>query len=160
MRPAIDSVKILPGGPSKFFNSTARYVALFGGVGSSKTFTHAVKTIVYAYQYAGSRQLVTVPSSDAIRYAYMPVIREIIGEREGVEWMWNKGEREINFKNSSEVYLRSALVEDRLRGSTLAAVRMEEAAVGYQEEVYRILQARLRQPGYPHQLSVATTPKG
>lgn len=156
-------IALLPGAQGDFFFSKARYPGLFGGAGGGKTFPGIHKAFRFAGLYPGARILCTEPRFRLVKQVLIPTIREEFGVGEGSEWTLNKQDYEINFQNGSVIILSSALLmsPQMLSGLFLAAFWMDEVAIGDQEETFKILQARLRQPGnFPYQGWVTGTPKG
>ncbi|KPJ49569.1 MAG: hypothetical protein AMJ38_03130 [Dehalococcoidia bacterium DG_22] len=156
-------IELMPGGQSEFFKDDARYTGLFGGVGGSKTFSGLHKAFLFADEYPGARILCTEPRFRLVKQILIPTIRQEFGSVEGSAWTLNKQDFEITFYNGSVIILSSALLmaPQMLSGLFLAAFWMDEVAVGDQEPTFKILQARLRQPGnFPYQGWVTGTPKG
>jgi phage terminase large subunit-like protein len=159
------TITMMPGGQSGFFMSKAKYPALFGGVGASKTFTGLHKAIVVAETYPGARFLITEPTARMVKDVLVPTIRQEIGSVEGTAWTLHgsPGDYDVNWYNGSVFLLRSALLmsPDMLSGLFLAGFWMDEVALGDQEPTFKNLQERLRQPGdYPHQGWTTGTPRG
>lgn len=156
-------IELMPGGQSGFFFSKARYPGLFGGAGGGKTYPGVHKIFKFAGKYPGARLLCTEPRFRLVKQVLIPTIRQEFGEGEGSEWALNRQDYEINFANGSLIILSSALLmsPQMLSGLFLAGFWMDEIAIGDQEPTFKILQARLRQPGdFPYFGAVTGTPKG
>lgn len=161
------AVDLTYGGQADFFFSQSRYPGLFGGAGGGKTFAGIHRAFEYAGMYPGARILCTEPRFRLVKQVLLPTIRQEFGFGEGSAWDLNKQDWEITVHNQhgpdSLIILSSALLmsPQMLSGLFLAAFWMDEIAVGDQEQTFRILQARLRQPGdFPYQGWVTGTPKG
>ena len=157
-----ETIELLPGGQTNFIYDTHRHSALFGGVGSGKTFSNIVKGFSYAEEYPGARILISEPTFPMVRDVLVPTIREVFGAAEGISWTLNRADYIITVHNGSQILLRSALMQhpELLAGLNLAAFGMDEVALGDQLGTFKILQARIRQKGYPHQGWVTGTPRG
>lgn len=156
-------IVLMANGQEDFFFSEARYPGLFGGAGGGKTFPGVHKVFEFAGTYPGARLLCTEPRFRLVKQVLIPTIRQEFGEGEGSEWTLNRQDYEINFANGSLIILSSALLmsPQMLSGLFLAGFWMDEIAIGDQEPTFKILQARLRQPGdFPYFGAVTGTPKG
>lgn len=161
-QPREQIIETLPGDQTAFINDWRRHPSLFGGVGSGKTFSNVVKGFAFASEYPGSRGLISEPTFPMVRDVLVPTIRDIFGAAEGISWNLNRADYTITFHNGSQILLRSALMQhpELLAGLNLAWFGMDEVALGDQAGTYKILQARIRQKGYPHQGWVTGTPRG
>lgn len=158
--PVLRRIELLPGPQSEFVRSQDRFPALFSGVGGGKTFASCVKAYQYAFEHKGSLGCLTAPTYRAVEDVTLTTWYDIFGEGLDTHWEFRKNEMAIRLANGSKILLRPAEDPDKLRGLNLAFFGMDEAAIGWQHETFKVLQARLRQPGYPHQGWITTTPKG
>lgn len=145
-----------------FYLSKDFYPLYHGGIGIGKSRVLVVDAFDYAWTCPGSRQVITEPTWQMIRDIIVPTIDDCYSGQEGRHFsMTRQPPINITFANSSVLWCRSVDVQpDRLRGPNLARVLMDEVTVGKQEEAFLILDGRMRQPGYLHQLKATGTPKG
>lgn len=139
-----------------FVYSTAPFAAFVGGVGSGKTRAGVVKALLYSAGHTGSLGMITAPTYPMLRDATLRTVLEIFPE--GL-YQLNRADMQLKLANGSEVLFRSTDDPDHLRGPNLAYCYMDEAAQS-SEEAFKILQGRLRQADFPHQLWITTTPQG
>lgn len=147
---------------NQFYQSEAFYPLYIGGVGIGKSIALVVDFFEYAWDCPGSRQVLTEPTYPMIRDILLPTIEDVYGPWEGESFsILRQPPPEVHFPNGSQIWLRSTDTHpERLRGPNLARVGMDEITLGAQEEARNMLAARLRQPGFLHQLKATGTPKG
>lgn len=134
-----------------------RHTAFVGGLGSGKSWSGAMKTVLYALAHPGCLILVAAPTYRQMRDSTM---------REFFKWVpteliesFNKSEYELKLRNGTEVLFRSLENYESVRGIEAAFIWIDEAnLVSY--KAWRICLGRLRQPGYPHRSCITTTPRG
>ncbi|OGF16061.1 MAG: hypothetical protein A2W00_13330 [Candidatus Eisenbacteria bacterium RBG_16_71_46] len=145
-----------------FFNSEADYPLYYGGVGIGKTRALVVDFFDYAGRCPGSRQIITEPTWGMVRDVLVPTIEDCYGPQEGVGFsMTRQPPIDVRFPNGSEIWLRSTDVRpERVLGSNVARVGMDEITLGHQEQSFDYLAGRLRQEGFFHQVKCTGTPKG
>ena len=139
-----------------FVDDESPYPAAVCGIGGGKTEGGAIKTFMFCMEHPGAVGMVTAPTFRMLEDATLRTLFKVIPSN---LYAYHKGEMRLAFKNGSEVLLRSTDDPERLRGPNLAFVWMDEAARS-PSEAFKILQGRIRLPGFPHQLWVTTTPKG
>ena len=139
-----------------FVQTQTPFSAFVGGVGSGKTRAGAVKSILYSLEHPHSLGMVTAPTYPMLRDATLRTFRELLPKE---LYEFHEGDMRLVFRNGSEVLFRSTDDPDRLRGPNLAFVYMDEAAQS-KADAFKILQGRLRQEGFTHQLWLTTTPMG
>lgn len=139
-----------------FVDDINPYPAAVCGIGGGKTEAGAIKAVIFCLEHPGAVGMVTAPTFRMLEDATLRTLFKIIPES---LYVYHKGEMRMEFKNNSEMLLRSTDDPERLRGPNLAFVWMDEAALS-PSEAFKILQGRIRLPGYPHQLWITTTPKG
>ncbi|KKN25956.1 hypothetical protein LCGC14_0879480 [marine sediment metagenome] len=140
--------------------SAARHPAMISGRRGGKTVASCVKAFLYAHEHPGALICLTVNTYPAIRDIIVKTWYSLFGAGLGKMWDYKVADATITFPNGSNILLRASEDPDKLRGLTLAAFGMDEAAISNQHEAFQVLQATLSQVGYPHQGWVTTTPKG
>ena len=139
-----------------FVQCLTSHAGFIGGIGSGKTRAGAVKALKYMGEHAGCLGMITAPTFPMLRDATLRTVFEVFPEG---SYTFRQAEMQLTLYNGSEVLFRPTEEPDRLRGPNLAFVYMDEAAQS-KAESFKILQGRLRQAGFPHQLWLTTTPKG
>ena len=134
-----------------------RHTSFVGGLGSGKSWSGAVKAVLYAIQHPGSLGLVCAPTyrqmrDSTLREFFKVLPRELIKS-------YNKSEYELVLINGSEVLFRSLENYENVRGVEAAWLWIDEAAL-CSFKAWRVAVGRLRQPGYPHRSWTTTTPRG
>jgi len=149
----------MEGAQAEFVKSQARYPGLFAGRGYGKTYANIIKTFAYVHNNHGARGMATIPTWDGLEKYYLPTWREIFGDVEGSVWIWREKKAQLLFPGfDATVFVRPASEPDSCRGPNLAFAAMDEIATENQYETFRILQAAIRQDGYPNQMWVTSTP--
>jgi hypothetical protein len=145
-----------------FYRSKAMYPLYYGGIGIGKTRCLVLDAFDYAWRCPGSRQILTEPTWQMVKDILVPTVEECYGGQEGTHFkMTRQPPIDITFVNNAVVWFRSVDIQpDRLRGSNVARVLMDEVTLGKQEEAFLNLRGRLRQSGYYHQMKCTGTPKG
>ena len=141
---------------ANFVDDQSIYPAAVCGIGGGKTEGGAIKALLKCMENPGILGMVTAPTFRMLEDATIRTLQKVIPD--GL-YTYHKGEMRMEFRNHSEILLRSTDDPERLRGPNLGFVWMDEAALSPRES-FRILQGRIRQPGMPHQLWITTTPKG
>jgi phage terminase large subunit len=147
-------IKLLPH-QSKFIDSQKRYVLNSGGVGSGKTWTICLKSILLAIRYPGIFILLGAQTYPLLRDTTLREFLNIIPD--GLIKSYNKTEQHFQFKNGSEVIFRSFDDPNKLKSLNLGACGIEEMT-DVSEEIFKMLRTRLRQDGMPCCLYGATNP--
>ena len=141
-----------------FINDTShRHVAFVGGLGSGKTWSGAIKTILYAMRYQKCLMLVAAPTYRQLRDSTMREFFKLL-PNEMVQ-NYNKSEYELSLKNGTEILFRSLENYDSIRGIEFAYIWIDEANL-ISHKAWQVTVGRLRQPGFPHVCCVTTTPRG
>ena len=152
---------------SQFWQSTARYLDLEGGVRSGKTTVAILKVWRILQQHPGMHALAARWTQDATDAQLKARIRELLGP---ALLHWHADEQYFDVQSDdparpSRLYVRGLKAsEDAARyskfaGLTLALVYVDQAEE-LPEDFYRALQARLSQPGYPQRLVLTPNPPG
>ena len=134
-----------------------RHMGFVGGLGSGKTWSGAIKTILYALRYQHALLLVAAPTYRQLRDSTM---REFFKHLPAdlIE-RYNKSEYELKLKNGTEVLFRSLENYDSIRGIEFAYIWIDEANL-ISLKAWQVCIGRLRQPGFPHRSCITTTPRG
>lgn len=140
----------------EFVEAVERYAAAVCGIGGGKTEGGAIKTFVYCMEHKGCLGMVTAPTFRMLEDATIRTLMHVIPDK---LYTYHKGEMRMEFVNGSEILLRSTDDPERLRGPNLHFVWMDEAARSPADS-FKILQGRIRAPGFPNRLWITTTPKG
>ena len=143
----------------EFFLDQAYAVAAITGVGAGKSRVGAVTLLKYLVDHPGALSMVTAPTFPMLRDATLRTVFEVWPKEVIAPSGWQVGTMTLKLINGSEVLFRSTDDPEHLRGPNLAYVWMDEAAQS-SLEAFRILQGRLRQPGFPARMRITTTPKG
>lgn len=133
------------------------FSGFFAGVGSGKTRGGAVKGCVYASEYEGSLGLIGAPTFPMLRDSTLRTVFEVFPPN--LIAKYDKSDMVLKLTNGSEVLLRSLDDPEKARGPNLAWFWLDEGAL-CKPDAWKILVGRLRQPNFPHQGWVTTTPKG
>lgn len=134
-----------------------RHTAFVGGLGSGKSWSGAVKTVLYALQHPGCLILICAPTYRQLRDSTLREFMKVL-PNELIE-NFNRSEYEMKLKNGTEILFRSLENYEAVRGVEIAFLWIDEAnLVSY--KAWRVAIGRLRQPGYPHRSCVTTTPRG
>lgn len=139
-----------------FVNDETPFAAAVAGLGSGKTYAGALKAVRYCWTHPNALGMVTAPTFPMLRDTTLRTVKEVLPEG---SYTLNKTEMHLTLANGAELLFRSTENSEHLRGVNAAFVWMDEAAQS-PAEAFKILQGRLRQPGFPHQLWLTTTPKG
>jgi phage terminase large subunit-like protein len=140
-----------------FVASPARFSFFVGGIGSGKSYSGAVKAILWVTNHPGSLGLVGAPTYPMLR----DVTERTFFERlpETMIRQRNRNEERLTLINGSEILFRSLSEPDRIRGLNLAWFWLDEAPIcGY--EAWQLLKGRLRQQGFEPAAWATGTPRG
>ena len=150
-----------PWGPQKqFIKSGAVFKKYQGGQGSGKTVAGVFEIRRYIKRHAGAIVICTEPTYPMVRdILKVEFDRQFAAAGEADLVTWTGGEHKYRLANGSEIWLRQCDKEDALRGPSVAAVWMDEAAQS-PYGAFRILVGRVRQQGYPALIMVTGTPRG
>lgn len=153
------------GSQHEFVFSDAKNVAVFGGVGSGKSYAGAVRGLLASLGTIGSTPIkvpnvgvVTAPTYTMLRDATIRTYRDILATW-GIEATFNKTTHLMALPNGSEIIFRTASDPEVLRGPSISWWHGDEAAL-YGPTVWPIMIARLRQHGVRGWAWLTTTPKG
>lgn len=147
-----------PGSQRPFIEDTQhRHTAFVGGLGSGKSWSGAIKAVLYAIQHPNSLGLVCAPTYRQMRDSTLREFMKLLPNE--LIASWNKSEYELKLVNGSEILFRSLENYENVRGVEVAWIWIDEAnLISY--KAWRVCIGRLRQPGFPHRCWVTTTPRG
>jgi phage terminase large subunit len=143
-----------------FLRSGAIFRRYQGGQGSGKTLAGCWEVRRYCWLHPGAVVLCTEPHYGMLRDVMLPEFQrqfEESGEAPLVKWVASAWRFELN--NGAQIWLRQCDRVDSLRGPSVAAIWMDEAAQS-PFAAYQILVGRMRQRGYPHVFLTTGTPRG
>lgn len=144
----------------KFISSDAKYRLFSGGIGSGKSATGWIATVIHVLNNPGCFGAVVVPT--------YPMLRDVI-LREMYKWLkpemikgeYNETKKELTLINGSTIIFRTAdnpRSIERLRGPTMSWFWIDEITL-LTKTVFDIMIGRLRQPGYELRGWMTGTPK-
>ncbi len=156
----------------RLIGSTAPFVTFQGGFGSGKTFAGALKGGFFNSMYhgAGYAGLIVSPTYVMLQQAVIPTLRDGIlrqlGDPERGQSLWDlskyhKQDQELILPNGHLIYFRSADKPERIRGTNLAWMWVDEAQeVKNFPELWISGMSRLRKARNDHtQMIVTGTPE-
>lgn len=156
------TIALLEGAQWDFVMSEARYPGLFAGRGYGKTFSFLTKAFRYVNQFPGADGLLTAPSVAQVNNVLIRQAKRHFGDSYGEhrDWVYYEKKGVIEFPRlKSTIFVRPASEPDSVRGLDLAFAGMDEVARGDDQwETFETLQLAIRQPGYPNQLFLTSTP--
>ncbi len=142
-----------------FLGSPAFHTAYIGGYGSGKTFVCAMKALVLSIVNENLPGMILAPTERMAEEVTGRAFREILEEHD-IPHKYLVEAKTIRFPWGSEVFLRSANQPNRLKGSNLAWVGLDEAAQ-MKEEAWLVALSRVRHPAARRrELFITTTPEG
>lgn len=144
----------------QFVESNVAWTAFIGGVGSGKTHSGAIKSIMAATGEPGSLGLIAAPTYTMLRDTTQRKFLELLPP--DLIGSFNKNEQHLYLKNGSEILFRSMSEPDRSRGINLAWFWLDEGPfAGYY--AWQLLKQRAGRQD-PHRYRkrgwVTGTPKG
>lgn len=144
-----------------FVHDTSRYAAFIGGRGCSKSHSGCLKDILYMLTHPGAVGMVCAPTYPILRKAtrlkFLELTREVLPR--GFVTRYSQQDNVIEFANGSMAWFVSLDDPETARGPNAAFLHVDEA--GYvTREGWSVAKATVRQPGYPHQTWITSTPKG
>lgn len=160
MTPTLRGIRLPVGAQADFIQSGALFKRFQGGQGSGKTLAGVFEVRRYVKRHPWSIFFCTEPTYPMVRdILQVEFDRQLHESGEASSVVWRGSENKYVWSNGSQVWLRQCDQFERLRGPSVAAVWMDEAAQ-CPLQAYQILTARLRQPGYPHMFMFTGTPRG
>jgi len=152
---------ITPTGAQLEFIKCGKHFKKFqAGQGGGKTVAGVFEVLRYVWKWDGATVICTEPTYPMVRDILRPEFDRQLSARGEVEHVsFHVSANKYTFPNGSEIWLRQCDQADKLRGPSLAAAWMDEAAQ-CPLQAYQILSGRLRQQGYPHTFMFTGTPRG
>lgn len=138
------------------------FLRVRAGRGAGKSKAGAYRLINYAQHWPNCFGVITAPLEDTWNKSTFPAIKKALKEcglREGKEWNYNFNRKELTFWNGATCVFISAEHPENLRGPDAAIVWLDEPR-GISETAFLNAVAMLRQPGFPHQAWLTSTPAG
>lgn len=123
----------------EFHESTAKFRAYVGGIGSGKTIAGCMEGIKKALMYPGSTGLIAANTFPQLEKATKKTFFELCPP----ELIKRKNEWEVEFTNDSKIYFINLSNPDSLRGPSVLWIYMDEAADA-SEFAFLTLMGRLR----------------
>ena len=139
-----------------FVQDMTKFTALSGGVGSSKTWAGAIKSLKLCGEYPGIVGIVTAPSYKVLADSTFPAYENIFPRS---IYSFNKTDFKMTIKNGCTILFRSTDDPLLLEGITAGFFHMDEGAKSPRRG-FEIMRDRLRQPDMPCIGYVTTTPLG
>lgn len=135
-------------------------LAFVAGFGAGKTFAGCHKALALACANPNTAGMLVSPTFPMLRDTTRRTFLEIL-DKENISFDFKATENKITIvEPNAEVWFRSADDPDRLKGSNLAWVGLDEAAQ-MSEDAYIIALSRIREPrARIRQLFITTTPEG
>jgi predicted phage terminase large subunit-like protein len=150
---AIDQASFTPVQALVWTDTTSRIRMMVGGIGSGKSYAGCVELLNMP---AGTHALVLSPTYVMLKDSFLSLFMHLYGDK-GVIKSFNKSDMEMVLKGDRKILFRSAEQPDRLRGSNVGFLVMDEAAFAT-EEAYQVAIGRVRrQPG---RILITTSPNG
>jgi len=141
----------------KLIDETAPYIAIISGSRAGKTIGGALKALQFVTQYPGIYGIVTAPTYKMLQDATVPAYEKVFTR--DVMFALNKTEMVADTLGGGKLFFRATTDPYKIRGITAGFFHMDEGADS-PALAFKILQARLSQPGMPLQGWITTTPKG
>lgn len=151
---AILSYKPLPK-QRQFHDSSARFKAFVGGVGSGKTVAGVEEAIRTMLHYPGSFGMIVAPTYPMLRDVTMRTFFERCPPEFIKEYI--KGEKRLVFHNTSQAIFRSTDYPETLRGHNLGWIYPDEGTM-MDHLAWKVMLGRLRLD--PGRMWITATPKG
>lgn len=142
------------GAQADFVQSDARHSLYVGGRGTGKSISSMAKLYRYLANHPGARFSIIGPTYRRLHDSTLQAWRDVVPPD---YYEYQQEREELRTVNGCLGFLRSADQPDSLRGTTLAAIAIDERIP---KQAWDNLLGQLRQPGYPHQIWMGTTPGG
>ncbi len=157
-----------PGAQEDFVRGDEKFSAYIGGLGSGKTWAGIARGLKYATQpkpegvFHAPHGIIAAVSYPALRDIIIPKLQEVMDATGLAEWErdYKKSEKELTLKNGAIIRLRSLDRPDNIiRGPEYTWAFIDEGRNVTLND-WKLLNGRLRQPGYKRGAWVASTPNG
>jgi len=140
----------------EFLQSTTKVVLYLGGIGSGKSYIASLKAMLALTE--GRHIIVLAQSYKSLKLVLFEEILQRLREY-NISFTLNKADMTIEVSSGGKVFGFSADSIENIRGITADMAILDEAAL-YNNYVYKVVQGRLRRPGYKMQTFITTTPRG
>lgn len=142
----------------EFLKAEDDYTVFCGGLGSGKTFTGALWSVIMTQKYPNTNGLITANSFKQLRRATLPELFSIF-ELFGIQYKYKQQDGEIKIENGSTLYLLSAENYEDARGFEVGWAWSDECAF-YKERAFDVIMGRIRDKEGPCVWKGTTTPNG
>lgn len=162
------SLQLNPGAQRDFVLGDEKFSAFIGGLGSGKTYAGILRGLKFALQpkphgvFHSPHGLIAAVSYPSLRDVIIPKLEMICGVTGVADWErdWRRGDMNLTLKNGAIIRLRSLDKPDNIvRGPEYSWAFIDEGR-NVTLESWKLVTARLRQPGYRRAGWVASTPNG
>ncbi len=161
-------LKLNPGAQENFVRGEEKFSAYIGGLGSGKTWAGIARGLKFSQQpkppgvFHAPHGIIAAVSYPALRDIIIPKLQEVMDATGLAEWErdYKKSEKELTLKNGAIIRLRSLDRPDNIiRGPEYTWAFIDEGRNVTLND-WKLLNGRLRQPGYKRGAWVASTPNG
>ena len=128
-------------------NATQFNRAFIAGIGAGKTLWGCHETLKLCAINSGCDGLIVTLTYPMFRDVVLPVWREWIPRQ---LWTYNKSSMSFALWNGRSIFVRSATEPDRIRGLSVGHAWLDEPAYLPNDDVYKIVQGRVRDPKAAH----------
>lgn len=139
----------------QFVRSKKRYILNSGGVGSGKTYSIVIKTLVLCIENPGIFILIGAQTYPLLRDTTLREFLNICPQ--AILKSFNKTQNHFTLMNGSEIIFRSFDDPNKLKSLNLGACGIEEMT-DIHEDIFKMLRTRMRQDGMPGCIYGATNP--
>lgn len=147
----------LSDGQYEFIYSDKSQVLYCGGVGSGKTFSGALWTIIMSQKYPNCRGLITANTHSQLQKATLAELFSIC-DKLGIKYRYLVNQNRV-FIGKSEILCYTMEKPENLAGPTVGYAWLDEAAF-YKKLAFDKASARVRDTKGPCQIKMTTTPNG
>lgn len=137
-------------------------LAFVGGIGSGKTHSGAIKSLLYCVANAGAWGIVTAPQNRILEIATIPTYEKVFPPAL-IKEKRNRPHPEWKLVNGCRIFFWSTDKPETIAGAELAFGHMDEGSLspymGYLNIKKRLRQRTTRGTPYPYQLWITTTPR-
>jgi phage terminase large subunit len=148
-------IKAISPHQTNFINSDKRYVLNSGGVGSGKTFSIVLRTLLLSAQHPGLFTLIGAQTYPLLRDTTLREFINIVPPN--LIKNYNKTQQHFELRNGSEIIFRSFDDPNKLKSLNLGACAIEEMT-DISEEIFKMIRTRMRQKNMPGCVYGATNP--
>lgn len=147
----------LSDGQYDFIDSDKSHVLYCGGVGSGKTFSGALWTIITSQKYPDCRGLITANTHSQLQKATLAELFSIC-DKLGIKYRYMVNQNRV-FIGKAELLCYTMEKPENLAGPTVGYAWLDEAAF-YKKLAFDKASARVRDVKGPCQIKMTTTPNG